>query len=310
MNRARMCGTALLGLLVTGEASAHALAGARVFVPTLTMDDPGMADEAALPTGQWQRRGVDADGSGPSQSVQMNVEIDKRITENLGIGVNWGGTALFVAHGKNNSGMLNLAVTGKYQAYVNPQHEFIASVGVVRSFGGTGALRVGADATGSTTPTLYVGKGFGDLPIGPLRALGVTGELAYTIPDRRINATLDNNGLQAVWAGGVSLQYSLAYLKDNVKDYGLPDFVNRLVPTVEVTWSSAGARSPGYPTQLLYAVGAFYMADNYDIGVELLVPGNRATGTNLGVIAQLHLFLDDLFPTTLGRPIFGGEGVR
>jgi len=32
---------------------------------------------------------------------------------------------------------------------------------------------------------------------------------------------------------------------------------------------------------------------------------NSRGGSHVGWIAQLHFFLDDLFPTTIGRPIFG-----
>ena len=45
----------------------------------------------------------------------------------------------------------------------------------------------------------------------------------------------------------------------------------------------------------------------YQIGVEALVPINRASGSGVGVVAQLHLYLDDIFPTTIGRPLFGGS---
>jgi hypothetical protein len=31
---------------------------------------------------------------------------------------------------------------------------------------------------------------------------------------------------------------------------------------------------------------------------------NRATGSNIGAIAQLHFYLDDIFPHSLGRPLF------
>jgi len=36
-----------------------------------------------------------------------------------------------------------------------------------------------------------------------------------------------------------------------------------------------------------------------------MIPINRQSGTGVGVIAQLHWFLDDIFPTTIGRPLFG-----
>lgn len=41
-----------------------------------------------------------------------------------------------------------------------------------------------------------------------------------------------------------------------------------------------------------------------EIGIEALVPLNKAAGTNVGVVGLIHFFLDDLFPTTIGKPIF------
>jgi hypothetical protein len=100
------------------------------------------------------------------------------------------------------------------------------------------------------------------------------------------------------------VQYSLSYLQGQVKDYGFGDFVNRLVPLVELTWSSQTTRPADTDPQFTIAPGVIYMADTWDFGIEALIPGNKATGTNVGVIAQFHIFLDDLFPKTIGRPIF------
>jgi hypothetical protein len=35
-----------------------------------------------------------------------------------------------------------------------------------------------------------------------------------------------------------------------------------------------------------------------------MIPVNRDSGSNVGVIGQLHFYLDDIAPTTLGRPLF------
>jgi len=302
-------------LLWTSPSLAHAVAGARVFVPTLTMDDPGVADEASLPTIQYQRSGADG-GPGPTHEVDIGFEYDKRITEHFGVGINYGLNIYQTDHAKTATGFENLYVTGKYQAYVNAEHEFIASVGLVREFGGTATVHEGGDQYGSTAPTVYVGKGLGDLPIGLLRGFGVTGELSYDIADVKLKGVSStdpttgfstvtyNNGGNNQWSGGLSLQYNMNYLKNNVKDYGLPDFINRLVPTLEVTWSSPAGSPSTQGTQLLYAPGVFYMADEWDFGIEALIPGNKATGTNVGAIAQFHVFLDDMFPTSLGKPLF------
>ena len=51
--------------------------------------------------------------------------------------------------------------------------------------------------------------------------------------------------------------------------------------------------------------GVIWVGNYFQVGVEAMIPINRQSGTGVGAIAQLHLFLDDIFPTTIGRPIFG-----
>jgi hypothetical protein len=245
-----------------------------------------------------------ADGaSGPIYQYDFNFEFDKRITENFGVGINWGWNLNQVTNGKTAGGFQNLFFTGKYQTYVNPEHEFILSLGVIREFGGTGNINQGADRSGSTQPTAYTGKGFGDLPIGLLRPLAITGELGYQIQDVKINSTGDNLGGTNAVNAGLSIQYSMPYLQSQVKDFGFPEFVNRLFPIVELTWSAPINSPISAPTQFTIAPGVIYVADSWQFGIEALIPGNTATGTHVGVIAQFHIFLDDLFPNSLGKPI-------
>jgi hypothetical protein len=90
-----------------------------------------------------------------------------------------------------------------------------------------------------------------------------------------------------------------------VVDLNLPKFVDRLVALVEITYTSpASALNKQSGVTYLIAPGIAYMAEGWDVAVEALIPGNRATGTHVGVIAQFHLFLDDLFPNSIGKPIF------
>jgi hypothetical protein len=49
--------------------------------------------------------------------------------------------------------------------------------------------------------------------------------------------------------------------------------------------------------------GIIYVADKFQIGAEAIIPINRASGKGIGWVAQLHFFLDDIFPATVGRPI-------
>lgn len=299
-------------------AHAHAIAGARVFPVTLTLDDPGVADEATLPQATYQRSGADG-GLGPVHEVDYGFEYDKRITRDLGVVFNDSFNVLDTEHARRRTGWDDLVVTAKYQALVNGPHELIVSLGVIREFGHTGTSHIGADAYGSTAPTLYFGKGLGDLPVPALRPFAVTGEASYVIADREAkplgmpppmpagtavaSAAQLNNGYANRWSAGMSVQYSIPYLVSQVRDIGGPAFFRHLVPLVEVAWSSPAASPGNAPTQVTIAPGVIWIDRAMQVGIEALIPGNRATGSNVGAIVQVHLFLDDLLPRSLGAPL-------
>ncbi len=293
-----------LSVLPGGPAAhAHAIAGARVFPVTLTIDDPGVADEASIPTFSFQRQPNDPD-TGHGYQYNLAAEFDKRITEHLGHrhqrrlhGAD-GSSATRRARGSRTS-----TSPLKYQAWVNGPHEAIVSLGVIREFGRTGTAHTGADQYGSTTPTVYFGKGFGDLPVPALRPFAITGTIGYTIADKKLKA-IDggtrtsaptaraaspalaaqqfNTGNSNRWVGGLSLQYSLPYLRSQVRDLGLPGFVNRLTPLVEVAYSSPASAPSNLGTQVVVAPGVIYGGDSFQVGVEALIPANRASGRFVG----------------------------
>jgi hypothetical protein len=113
-----------------------------------------------------------------------------------------------------------------------------------------------------------------------------------------------NNGNANQWSGGLSIQYSIPYLQSQVRAIGLPTFFSRLIPLVEITWTSPATAPSTQGTTWTFAPGVIYLADTYQVGVEALIPGNKAAGTNVGVIAQFHLFFDDILPHSLGKPLF------
>ena len=314
--------SACAGAFAPDIAFAHAVCGDRVFPVTLTIDDPGVADEASVPTFTYQRSGADG-GPGAVHQYDFNFEYDKRVTNDFGFAVNDGYTVQQIDNAKTQAGFQNLSVTAKYQDCISAEHEFIVSVGLVREFGRTGTEHIGADQFGGTTPTLYFGKGLGDVPVGYLRPLAVTGEFSRAFPDKSLKTTTttdpdtgllstsDNRGNANLLSAGLSVQYSLPYLQSQVKDLGLPTFIGRLTPLVELTWTSPATSPSNQGTTWTVAPGVIYSAATYQVGVELLVPLNKTAGTNVGVIAQLHLFLDDLLgDTVFGRPIFPLGGTR
>ena len=238
---AALCGAA--AVLVTQPARSHEIVGNRMFPATLAIDDPGVADELALPT-----VAISKTGDVPSvKQLDISGEYSKRITEDFAVSFSPTWTHLYAPGGPNRtgaSGFQNIETTFKYRVFKNDEHEFVASVGLNIEWGGSGAQDVGADRFTIYTPTFYFGKGFGDLPasLGWARPFALTGQLGYAIPGSSTTVTVDPdtgdvdtefNPRVLVW--GASLQYSLPYLKSAVVDLGLPDFVNHLIPLVEAS---------------------------------------------------------------------------
>ena len=80
-------------------AHAHGVAGPRIFPATLTVDDPAVADEWALPTVTWQRMGVDNNGNGPTNQYTISTSFAKTITDRFGVFVTLGHVFNAVAGG-------------------------------------------------------------------------------------------------------------------------------------------------------------------------------------------------------------------
>jgi len=293
-------GLAAFALALPVTAQAHAVAGARIFVNTLLIDDPGVGDEANLPIFSVQSP------DGKSTVTDLNFEFDKTITENLGFGI---GTDYDRITNDPNDGKKSHGGFGdpyvqlKYRWILLPEHEFMSSVQIQQSFGraGTTGIDSGYD---TTTISGFFGKGLGDIPFDPIRPFAVTGELDYNIP----NAGYANGyGGLNFWTGGLTLQYSIPYLQSQIKDYGLPTLIANLTPVAELGWSSAAAgsafRPTNDPTTFTLGTGAVWTGEFFSISTELLWPLDGAAGHGLGVTGQFHLYFDDLFPDTLGKPL-------
>lgn len=300
MKRMLLAAAVLLvaGPAVVSTAWAHAICGDRTFWPTLIVDDPGMNDEASLPTIQYTSIPASAGGG---QQITYGYEWDKTITEHFGIIIN-GDYITQRNAGVSENGWDNITLTLKDQFFCSESNEFMASVGLIREFAKTGSSHLVTagviDSVSNTAPTLYVGQGLGVLPIGYLRALGVTGEFGYQFSD-----SPNSSANQVNYSG--TIQYSIPYLDQHVKALDAPEFVKGLVGVVEASFSTASNGPTRAQTTGTIAPGVLYEADSWQIGVEALIPANSFTRQTqgVGVITQFHLYLDDIFPDTIGKPI-------
>lgn len=302
---------AALATLTGAPASAHGIVGNRFFPATLNVDDPFVADEFSMPTISGFRNGDDPS----AREVDVSSEVSKRITETFGVSLSPTWTKLGPPGGPPASGFQNLETTFKYQFLKDPAHELIMSLGLAIEWGNSGAKAVGADPFTTYTPTYYVGKGFGDLPdtVRWLRPFAVTGQVGYAVPSSPTGLTfdpdsgtvdIDHRPRFVVW--GATLQYSLPYLKSAVVDLDLPDFVNHLIPIVEASFKTpVGNNFTGLVTTGTINPGVIWVGNYFQVALEAVVPVNRQSGTGVGAMAQLHFFLDDIFPHSIGQPIFG-----
>ena len=292
----------LVKLTVTHSAAGHGFAGARFFPATLSTEDPFVADELSLPT-------ISTIETPEGRETSLSIEIAKRITPNLGIELGEEFMELNPKHEHQAGGFGNLELGAKYQFFTNDEHEAILSVGTEVEIGGTGQQRVDADSFSTWTPGFFFGKGMGDLPenLSLLRPVALTGLLGVAFPS--ISSTHDIDGEierhPNVLQYGFALEYSLIYLQKQVKDVGLSAPFDRLIPLVEFSFETPLNRGQGGETTCTINPGVIWSSKYVQLGVEAIVPINQRTGDSVGVIGQMHFYLDDLFPRSFGRPLFG-----
>lgn len=273
----------LAALFACGSAQAHGVVGSRFFPATIATDDPFAADELALPTVSFGQGEEDYD-----------FEWSKSIFKGFSISI---GGGYVDAHGP--SGWDNFEITPTWQFLTDNDSEFVASAAMSFELGGSGSRSV-ADTFTTYTPKLLFGKGFGQLPdsMALLRPLAVTGVVGYAIP----GTSTESKALE--WGGAV--EYSLLYLQTNVRDQGFSNFVAHLTPVVEMSFETPTDTGGGGTTGTINP-GLIWSGQYVQLAAEAVIPVNSASGNTVGGMVQLHFYVDDIFPDSLGAPIFGGK---
>jgi hypothetical protein len=318
--RSRRLSAAVAAALVLGVwpalAAAHGLAGKRFFPSTLTIDDPFVSDELSLPTFFHIKQPGDG-GTPPGQVTSLSGEFSKRIFPDLGLTLAGDWNLLDPAsNGKTESGTGNLEMTLKYQFFTSAAHEMILSAAFGWEAGGTGRKKIGAESFDVFKPALLFGKGLGDLPdqLAWMKPFAVTGLVEGVLPTRSGNKTFslnDDGDLDIeieknpnVLHWGFAVMYSLPYLQSFVKDVGLPAIIRQLIPIVEIDINNPLDRGFAGKTTGTVNPGIIWAGKYFQLGLEAVVPINERTGKNVGIRGQVHFFIDDIFPNTLGKPLF------
>jgi hypothetical protein len=315
-------------LACISPALSHTIIGNRVFPATLAIDDPGVNDEFTAPLFTYA---PNPDGS---NEYDFGFAWQKTITADLSFSI--GDTFTHLTNTVKPNGTIgtlngwhNIETQLKYQLYVNPEHEFIVSVAGSVEWGHTGDVGIGfADPFSSITAKAFVGKGFGDVEAEWLRPIAVTGEINYTWSTHPndflfdpIADTLTVTHTPTVLTYGATLQYSLLYMNANVHE--VPEFFRNLIPTLEVAFATPvsnigpsvlGAIPGTHETTGTWGPAVYYLGRlgpvAFELGARAAIPINNASGRHVGAMAILDFFLDDMFPDSLGKPLFGPPQAR
>lgn len=283
------------------SAFAHGAIGERFFPTTLTIDDPAVNDEFDMLVDH--RKLPEKDKKDSALTTRMSVEYDKRITPHLGVTVEADFVRLDLT-GNNDvqHGFGNLAVGARYVFFESALHETLLTAAFEAEVGGTGSKDVGAESFSIFSPQMIFGKGFGDVPYEGakfLRPMAITGLVSANLPSRGSEPDTVTTGM--------TLQYSVPYLRSMVNEIALVTPVKNLIPVVEVLLETCV--NQGCAGDVIGTVNPGVLWINKGVGqlgLEVSIPINRRTGSNVGVLFQFHLFLDEMFPNTLGAPLFRG----
>jgi len=279
------------------DALAHGFAGDRFFPATILTDDPFVASEMSLPTFT-----LDPTANDGSREFDIGSDLSMLITPNwdFTLSTNWAhirtpgvGTA---------TGFQGLTTGTQYQLFINAEHEAMALADLDVTWGNTGKLAAGAPGFTTLSPTFDFGKGFGDLPdsLPWLRPFALTGNLSFDFPTQATTAGVPNpNNFNY----GFAVEYSIPYLQSQVKDLGLGPPFNRMIPLVEFALTTPLNRGQSGMTTGTVQPGVIWAGQTFQVGAEMIIPTNSLSGHGIGSVVQLHFYLDDLFPHSIGRPI-------
>ncbi len=336
----------------TQSVEAHGFEGDRFFPPTITLDDPFAADDLAVTVSSFNNPANFSGGNTLSKTRQINLttEFDKEIFPKFAIGIaksyqnfqpdsndsnspSQGGTGQFAF-----DGFSNLQLSLKYQAYENSEHEAILSLGTYIDCGGTGHSKVFQNSNGGWTnanssfaptnafttfsPTVWWGKGFGDLPdsVRYFRPIAITGVVSQVLLSESSDGFGDSFSNSLNW--GFSLEYSLIYLEQNVEDVGIPAPFRNMIPCVEFALNTpensqqslpqvtGGASAGTSRTTSTINPGIMWEGKYCQVGAEALIPMNSQTGPDVGGVFQVHIYIDDIFPSLFGHPLFFGKQIK
>src|ERR1700681_541195 len=178
-----------LFLIATCSEGSAAYVGDRFFPSTLATTVPTPADFYKPPYF------VELPDTATTREIDVPTTYSRLITKDWSVFFTETFRSIEEANRGTRSGFDNFVIGTQYQLYTNPEHQFVFTVGGTAAIGGTGTAGI-ASSFSTLTPTIYIGKGFGDLPdsLAWLRPLTVSGTVAVAVPTESTSLGMIDSG--------------------------------------------------------------------------------------------------------------------
>jgi len=276
----------------------HGFVGQRFFPESLSVEDPFPSDEADFPSVSYIKSPEGKEGS-------VGLEYSKRLSPNLAFGFALEHISLDPEDPaeETQSGLNNPEFFLKYAMLRNPAHEAI--VAVILAVSPPWGDKNLTERNPTIAPGLIFGRGLGDLPEGLkyLKPIALGGAVSLETPMGHIDDPAEQASLLDY---GFILEYSIPYLQSFVKDVGMPKPFSRMIPIVELSLTTP-VNGTEHGTTASLNPGLIWAGKYVQLGAEALIPLNDLTGHNVGVLAVLHWYLDDLAPNVFTWTPFHGS---
>jgi hypothetical protein len=317
-------------LLATCSEGSAAYVGDRYFPSTLATTVPTPADFYNPP---YFVKLPDTSTTPTTHEIDIPTTYSRLVTRDLGVFFTETFRILEDANRGTRSGFQNFVIGAQYQLYSNPEHQFVFTVGGTAAIGGTGSPGI-ASSFSTLTPTIYIGKGFGDLPdsMAWLRPLTVSGTVAVAVPTESstltslgtINipradvgaftspatvpfgpTTLSETINPKILLLGFALEYSLVTNQYTGANRTGTRYPEGWVPLVEFTTATPLNGPLVGRTTGTVNPGVIWVSRYLQVAAEAIIPIDAHSGRDIGARIQAHLYLSAIFPDFYAKPIFG-----
>jgi hypothetical protein len=289
-----VCGLSIFvaALLYSQAAIAHGVVGDYVFLEPLITQDPTPANELDILGPSWVRSS-DANTYAISSSIEKVLYLDDNHMPRVsaGVGTNWSHASTF--EGPSRDGWDDLDMFAKFSPYYSLEHEFLISF-VLQVQVPVGNQAVEEQNHTSVGPAFLWEKGMGDLPnwkgVKYLRPFGIQSDFGY-LP--AVGGHTSHN-----MVADATIEYSLPYLSNNVKDIGLKWPLRNLYLFNEINYDQliTGPSGETFPS-LLATPGIAYVSYHFELSIGTQFALNQASVSenHAAVLGLLDIFYDSIF---------------